>query len=707
MGFIRTIIAIFMAIFLPISNYIGSLTKEVTELNFTEFEKTEKPKRDEGTFVMGENDIIVEGDSVRDIEEAKESLKKLRERGIDDAVTVWIRGGEYTFDKALVFDESDADNVTYRAYPGEKVVFSGALALSDWKEEQVNGITAWSTSVPDGISFDCAVKDGTTLPKTRYPEKGYLTIEKEDHSDAMFTDETTPWFLGYGDRAFVGNKAYNPDSIKNVENVCVRVLHYWVSDINYLSSYDAKNNKYYTKHPFCMIVKEGDRYFFENIFEQLNAPGEWYLDSESDKLYYVPCEGDTMENTVVNACVNDKILSISDMKNVEFRGITFQNTNYTYPTQLDEGFLSQYGIRFPQAEYDFDGAVSVTKSNAVNFTNCDFLNIGNTAVKYNKQVKDSVVTGCTFKNIGVSGVFIHGYNTDEEEKITENIKVTDNKIESYGRIGYSAIGVFLTNARNCEISNNEISDGYYTAISVGWVWGYSYSVTGGNKIKDNLIYNIGQGWLSDMGGIYTLGIQEGTVLSGNVIHDVAADEGEGGYGGWGIYLDEGSSHIVVEKNLVYSCGSQSFNMHYGKENIVRNNIFALSKNGQVRSSFKEEHIQFRLKGNIILSDNSLSYARSNKKDIYKDDGNLYWDLTNGKYVVSSMSEGKAPDDLMYKPSVKIMGYYVNGVFEDPLFRDPRNFDFLIADGSEAVEKIGFETWDYTKAGTKTDLANVE
>lgn len=194
----------------------------------------------------------------------------------------------------------------------------------------------------------------------------------------------------------------------------------------------------------------------------------------------------------------------------------------------------------------------------------------------------------------------------EERIITENITVRDNLIDGYGRYFYSAIGILLTHARGCDVSNNEIRNGYYSAISDGWLWGYNYSVTENNRICNNLIYNIGQGWLSDMGGIYTLGRQKGTVLSGNVIHNVAADPGEGGYGGWGIYLDEGSQSILVEKNLVYDCGSQSFHQHYGEFNVIRNNIFALSKEGQIRSSFshspnqtgyesEEKHIEFTLK----------------------------------------------------------------------------------------------------------------
>ena len=92
--------------------------------------------------------------------------------------------------------------------------------------------------------------------------------------------------------------------------------------------------------------------------------------------------------------------------------------------------------------------------------------------------------------------------------------------------------------------------------------------------------------LADIGAIYLLGGRQGTVIRNNLLHDVA-----GVRIAWGIYLDEGCSNVLVENNLVHHTTHGGFHLHYGKENIVRNNIFALSSGEQqiqrTRAAYKE------------------------------------------------------------------------------------------------------------------------
>jgi len=118
------------------------------------------------------------------------------------------------------------------------------------------------------------------------------------------------------------------------------------------------------------------------------------------------------------------------------------------------------------------------------------------------------------------------------------------------------------------VAHNHIHHGYYTGVSVGWVWHYQRSVSQGNRIEFNHIHDIGQGLLSDMGGIYTLGVSPGTVIRNNLIHDVDANQ----YGGWDICHDQASSYLLVESNVVYRTKFAAFNIHFSKEVTVRNNI---------------------------------------------------------------------------------------------------------------------------------------
>jgi hypothetical protein len=229
-------------------------------------------------------------------------------------------------------------------------------------------------------------------------------------------------------------------------------------------------------------------------------------------------------------------------------------------------------------------------------------------------------------------------------------------------------------------------------------------VSGNNRIENNHIHDIGQGLLSDMGGIYTLGVSPGTIIRGNLIHDVEANH----YGGWGIYHDEGSTHILVEGNVVYRTKFAPFNIHYAKEVLVRHNVFALGRLEQLSRGRVEPHKSVFFQNNIVYWTDGALLAQ-NWKDVpyvfhtnpnrgtntvastFDMDWNLYW------------NPGKKLDEISFAGGTwaewRQRGKDTHSRYADPLFVDPERFDFRLRPESPALA-LGFEPPDLAGVGPR-------
>ncbi|MBO5421352.1 MAG: right-handed parallel beta-helix repeat-containing protein [Clostridia bacterium] len=707
------IIAFFTAIFV----WLGAVLNPSIGTGVGVFgESTERIQAefDEGEFVMGEYDLVVspEGNDsnqgtvdapLKTLEKAKEMLKDGKYDGKD--ITVWFREGTYNIEKTVVFNAEDRENVTYRSYPGEKVSFSGSKEIKGFCETTINGVNAFVTNVnidSDEDYFNSLFKGDKRLARSTYPKEGMFKIAEPSASEAI-RGSHAPDFFTFS-LAFYAHKDQILD-FANPSDVEVRIMHFWCDEHLPVHSVDASTGRIETRKPTAMTVRVDDNFVYENVKEALSLPGEWYLDRTEEKLYYIPEEGDTPENTVLQAGVTEELITFKNADNIAFQGIDFVNTDWDFidgthtgnPFPKDHPLYSnvEYGADHPQAAYEVPAAIYIEGSKNIDFTDCRFENLTYTALKLDKGTQDCDITSCLFNEIGANAIFIHGDFV--VPATTRNINVHDCHISNYGRIFSNAIGILLTNAYDCDLTYNEIHDGWYTGVSVGWSWGYAEHPTNKINISNNLIYNIGNGWLSDMGGIYTLGVQPETVISGNVIYNVGCDEGAYGYGGWGIYLDEGSSEMLVENNLVYDCSSETFHQHYGRDNIVRNNIFAFGGEGAFIITRHEEHNSLTATNNIFVVDDATIYAFDTEKDWFVDDSNLYWDYDRGGNVYSGHTT-----KLFDRKSLVILtaqGYYNNAVYADPLFKDAANRDFTLAENSPALE-AGFVPFEYD-AGTLT------
>lgn len=615
---------------------------------------------------------------------------------------VLLKGGAYRFDAPVSFD-GIKKNITVSSAPGETAVITNACPLSDWTECDINGIRVLSAAA-GGKTISALFSADEKLNAARLPETGYFCVDKPDLSDTK----------GEGND-LASNGFYAHDINKNPANlndVTVEILHQWVSEVERPISFDEKTGLWKLARYSGRPIEEGDRYFLQNIIEGLDKPGEWCFDSKADKVYYVPRDGESPENLLLYASSNALLMDIENSSGITFENVKFADTGWEYSADkyLNMNIhtrLRDYETSSVQGAVDVCGAIDISYSDNINFKNCDFENIGVHAIRLFTGAKDCTVDSCRFSNIGASAIYIGGrFFVGEKEEvyrdnIAENITVRNCEIEKYGRQFFGACGIIITYCDDALVADNEIHDGYYTGISAGFMWLFGDNPTENIKIKDNLIYDIGVDTLSDLAGIYLLGVQEGTVVSGNVIHDCSCYSGNGGYAGDGIYLDSGCEFMTIENNLVFNCSSSCFNTTLSRNNTIKNNIFALS--GQSIACLGEEDFADYTDldnvyiNNIFLTDNKVPVIeRINHTGHFSGSGNILWDMTYGDELYFTI--GNYTDNAIIRQNAEKRNVLGSALYRNPGFRDASSFDFALDNNADAV-KLGFEPFDYSKAGT--------
>jgi hypothetical protein len=196
------------------------------------------------------------------------------------------------------------------------------------------------------------------------------------------------------------------------------------------------------------------------------------------------------------------------------------------------------------------------------------------------------VTGCTLRNIGGNGIYmgVGCRNNQVKSSIAEDIGgngvmigltfdpkadslllpvsnvVTGSTIHTCGVAFHGSVGIWLGFCAGNEISDCEVYDLPYTGISVGWQWNPQPTSSKNNRILNNRIHHAMQ-MLGDGGGIYTLGFQPGSVISGNDIHDILRSELNHASDNNGMFIDEGSKGYRIENNTIRNTAHTSIRGH--------------------------------------------------------------------------------------------------------------------------------------------------
>ena len=353
-------------------------------------------------------------------------------------VCVYLRGGRYEFDEVLSFTEEDLGNVSYVAYDKEEVVFSGAKAVSGFTEETANGVRVFTKTLNPGTDitdFKSLFSQTEQLPVPRYPESGYFTVKKLDPDNDLWTEETTKWDLTLGQRSFFADPADLKTDFTNYRDVQVRILHYWHDELMYLTDFNRATGRIGLSRPSSMKIRDIDRYYFENVFEALNEPGEWYLNRTTNKLYYVPKAGESADTLVLYASNQELLVDINGVDGLTFEGIRFTQTDWNVPSPLNTDWDASWRI-----EYQHRGIVRACVSSATISHNgsCDYFGgisgeRGST-IEYCLAVDVSITArynkGSITGSIGTNFLSRNYYYQCSVSNLTENIGIGTNTSHS-------------------------------------------------------------------------------------------------------------------------------------------------------------------------------------------------------------------------------------------------------------------------------------
>ena len=488
------------------------------------------------------------------LEKARDAVReRIASGGIPEGgVTIYIRQGEYRFTNTFELDARDSGTpespVVFKAYRDEKVSFVGGdvfdtslfkpvadtAVLARLPQDARNqvlqvdlkalGITEYGVlgntqAVAPELFFN-----GSVMTLARWPNNGFTTVSQVVYRPV---DAANP---GY-------TFTFKDDGLRTWANIDYTwMLGYWgndwaTNDLQIKSiDFDQKKIETYTGTSYAM--KAGQRFYFYNILEELDSPGEWYLDRGTGILYLYPPEP-VQGKKIQLSLFDKKMISMSNTSNVTFSNITM--------------------------EVSRGGAVDIQGGENNRIQNCEISKMGGYAVKISSG-KNNGVYGCRIYSMGNGGVYLNGgdfVTLTPARNYAEN-----NDIYNYARIKLTYTSAVELNGVGNRAAHNKIHNAPHLAIQF----------RGNDHIMEyNEIYDVVKE-TADASAIYSgrSFVWRGNVIRYNYFHDIVASDLRVSTAA--IYLDDYMSGVEMRGNVFYKIGKQAFKLANGRENIVENNI---------------------------------------------------------------------------------------------------------------------------------------
>jgi PDZ domain/Right handed beta helix region len=614
-----------------------------------------------------------------------------------EAVTVFLHRGTYYLNAPLVFTSADSGTkqapVIYEAAPGEKPVISGGLPLKLVWAPYKDGI--YQAKVPDDQVTEELFVNGERQILARYPN----------------FDASAQYFNGFAEDAISKERTARwADPAGGYFHAMHKAL--WGGFTWLITGKDA--NGEVTKEGGWQNNREGkihEKYrFVENIFEELDAPGEWFLNRKTHTLYFYPPAGLDLRKAVIEATRLRSLVEVkgeekAPVRFVTLSGLTFRHAARTFMDTKEPLLRSDWTIHRGGAIF-FDGAEDCALEDSL------LDQLGGNAVFVNNYNRRITVRGCEIVKAGASGICFIGdpksvrsalLNYNEQHKLEEldrtpgpltnnypaDCLVEDCLIHLTGRVEKQTAGVAIDIAQNITVRHCSIYDMPRAGINIG------DGCFGGHVIEfcdvfdtvketgDHGSFNSwgrDRFWRSDVNGINAWEKQEPDLPMLDAVKPTTIRNSRWRCDhGWDIDLDDGSTNYVITNNLCLNGGIKN---REGFHRIVENNVM-------VNNSF-HPHVWPEESGDVFR--HNIVFAPYKPAIMLK----TAWGKEMDYNLVHQVGRAKPqPANALQAQS----GRDEHSVIADALFVDPAKGDFRVREGSPALA-LGFKNFPMDQFGVQ-------
>jgi hypothetical protein len=521
-------------------------------------------------------------------------------------ISVVLAGGTYTLASTLTFTTADqaagGHKVSYAAAAGAEVIFSGGAPVLGWSLHDVSA-NIWKASVPAGSNsrqiYVNGIRAGVTSQRvstvfgsmtktsTGYSFTGTAanSWSQANGVDLVYTAspaETSPWAQS---RCRVSAIA---DGAISVANPCWRMGNYGHT------SDPATDTKFTLGIPSAV----------ENNYALLGQPGQFFLDTPANQIYYVPRPGEDMSTASVVLPRLETLLSVNGtptapVSNLSFSGMRFRHATWNFG---DEGVLDYQANTLittaANAQRMLPANVQCHSCVNVSFSDNTFSQLGGAGLSLDGGGADNIIRGNVFTDISSTGIQIGIGSPTEPSALESGTIAVNNYVHNVANEYLGGIGIFAGWVKGTSITHNEVWNVPYTGISLGWGWGFDSTTMVDNHIDRNYIHDVMNSSLVDGGAIYVNGIQ-GASPPSTILGNYTAGSGTNFAS---LYLDNGASNWAVTDNVV-----GAYTPHW----LFLQTYAPTADNNRVQTNFSGDHAGPQLQssnGTNTVSENTTNLA---------------------------------------------------------------------------------------------------